>query len=86
MIFATQFNCLILLNNISIMLTTVKGIIQKHKIKLVEKVDIPEGTKLLITILSPEEDEQFWQNASISSLTKVWNNSEDNIYAELLKK
>ena len=68
------------------MLTTVKGIIQKNRIRLVEKVDIPEGTKLLITILSPEEDEQFWQNASLSSLSKIWNNSEDNIYAKLLKK
>jgi hypothetical protein len=68
------------------MLTTVKGIVQKHRIKIVEKLDIPDGTKLLITILPQEENEEFWQNASLSSLDKIWNNSEDNIYAELLKK
>lgn len=68
------------------MLTTVKGIVQKNRIRIVENIEIPDGTKLLITILSPEENEEFWQNASLSSLDKIWNNSDDNIYAELFKK
>ena len=68
------------------MLTTVKGIVQKNRIRVVENIDIPDGTRLLITILSPEEDEEFWQNASLTSLDKIWNNSEDDIYAALFKE
>ena len=68
------------------MLSTVKGIVRKKKIELEEKIKIPEGTRLLITILSDDETEMYWQNASKSSLDKTWNNTEDNIYAELLKK
>lgn len=68
------------------MLSTIKAIVRKRKIELEEKIKIPDGTKLLITILPDEDNELFWQNASISSLDKIWNNPEDNIYAELLKK
>ena len=68
------------------MLSTVKGIVRKKKIELEEKIKIPEGTRLLITIVSDDETEMYWQNASKSSLDKTWNNTEDNIYAELLKK
>lgn len=66
------------------MLSTVKGIVRKRKIELEEKIKIPEGTRLLITILSDDETEMFWQDASKTSLDKTWNNTEDNIYAELL--
>lgn len=68
------------------MLSTVKGIVRKRKIELEEKIKIPEGTRLLITILSDDETEMFWQDASKTSLDKTWNNTEDNIYAELLQK
>ena len=66
------------------MLNTVKAIVRKKKIELEEKIKIPEGTRLLVTILSDDETETFWQNASKSSLDKTWNNKEDNVYAELL--
>ncbi len=68
------------------MLSTVKGIVRKRKIELEEKIKIPEGTRLLITILSDDETEMFWKDASKTSLDKTWNNTEDNIYAELLQK
>ena len=68
------------------MLNTVKAIVRKKKIELEEKIKIPEGTRLLVTILSDDETETFWQNASKSTLDKTWNNTEDNIYAELLQK
>jgi len=68
------------------MLSTVKAIIRKKKIELEEKIKIPEGTRLLVTILPNDESDIFWQNASDSALDKIWNNTEDNIYAELLKK
>ena len=35
-----------------------------------------------VTVL-PEEDTEFWQNASQSALDQVWDNPGDDIYAEL---
>jgi hypothetical protein len=47
------------------------------------KVDMPEGARLLVTVL-PEEDKEFWLGASQSSLGKVWDNAEDDVYGKLL--
>ena len=51
---------------------------------MLEKVEIPEGTEVLVTPLIDEPD--FWLNASESSLDSIWDNSEDDVYAELLEK
>lgn len=31
-------------------------------------------------------DDNFWMSASESSLDEIWNNEEDDVYAELIKK
>ncbi len=49
-----------------------------------ENIQVPEGAELLVTIL-PQEKADFWVKASQSSLTQIWDNSEDDVYAELLK-
>ncbi|MDZ7265439.1 MAG: hypothetical protein ONB16_12695 [candidate division KSB1 bacterium] len=61
------------------------GIIQHGKIQLFEKINFPEGTKVLVTII-PDDEQQFWLNASETSLDKIWNNAEDDIYEQLLEK
>ncbi|OFY63021.1 MAG: hypothetical protein A3H98_10690 [Bacteroidetes bacterium RIFCSPLOWO2_02_FULL_36_8] len=66
------------------MLTTLNGIVKKRRIRLIEKANIPEGTKLLITILSDEDVDDFWLTAGTVSLNKIWNNTEDDVYAKLL--
>lgn len=66
------------------MLNTIRAIVREGKIELLENVAIPEGTEVLITPLIDEEG--FWLNASESSLDSVWNNSENDVYAELLEK
>ena len=66
------------------MLNTIRAVVREGKIELLEKVDIPEGTEVLVTPLIDESD--FWLKASESSLDSIWNNSEDNVYAELLEK
>ena len=38
---------------------------------------------MLVTVL-PEEDKEFWLGASQSSLGKVWDNAEDDVYGKLL--
>jgi predicted DNA-binding antitoxin AbrB/MazE fold protein len=66
----------------SLMLTTVRAIMKEGKLTLLEPLDIPEGTEVLVTPLLDEAD--FYLKASESSLGKIWDNEEDDIYAELL--
>ena len=68
------------------MLNTLWGVVKKEKIELLEKANIPEGTKVLITVLPDDTDSQFWLKTSKISLDVIWNNSEDDVYAELLKE
>jgi hypothetical protein len=66
------------------MLNTVKAVVREGKIELLEEINLPEGAEVLVTILSDEE--QFWIGASESSLSTIWNNTEDNVYEQLLQK
>lgn len=66
------------------MLNTIRAIVREGKIELLEKVEIPEGTEVLVTPLLDEPE--FWLKASASSLDSIWDNSEDNVYAELLEE
>lgn len=66
------------------MLNTVKAVVREGKIELLEQINLPEGTEVLVTILSDEE--QFWMEASQPSLSVIWNNTEDDIYEQLLKR
>ena len=61
----------------------IRAIVREGRIELLEEVEIPEGTEVLIT---PLPDESFWLGASESSLGPVWGNAEDDVYAELLEK
>ncbi len=67
------------------MLNTVPAVVRQGQIELLEAVQIPEGTRMLVTLLDGE-DKQFWQNISQVSLDAIWNNEEDDIYAELLQE
>ena len=66
------------------MMNTVKAIVREGKIELLEQVDIPEGTEVLVTILS--DDAEFWLRAGESSLASVWDNEEDDVYGQLLQR
>ena len=67
------------------MLNTIEAIVQNGQIIPLEDVEIPNGTKALVTLLAEEENE-FRLSASESSLDEIWNNEDDDVYAELLKK
>ncbi|MBP0021621.1 MAG: hypothetical protein J7647_29210 [Cyanobacteria bacterium SBLK] len=67
------------------MLKTLWATVRQGKIELLESEEIPEGTKVLVTIL-PENETEFWLQASQTSLDSVWNNVEDDVYAELLQE
>jgi hypothetical protein len=66
------------------MLNTLWAVVREGKIELLEEVDVPEGTKALVTLL-PEDKTDFWLNISQVSLDKIWDNAEDDVYEALLK-
>jgi hypothetical protein len=67
------------------MINTIWAVIRDGKIVPLEAVTVPEGTRALVTLL-PEDDMSFWLGASESSLSEIWGNAEDDVYAELLEK
>ncbi|MGL5196230.1 MAG: hypothetical protein ACRC8Y_21795 [Chroococcales cyanobacterium] len=67
------------------MMKTILGRVKEGKVELLEPAELEEGTQVLVTLVSPD-DSEFWQRVSQVSLDDVWDNTEDDIYAELLKK
>nr|WP_263402891.1 hypothetical protein [Pseudanabaena sp. UWO311] len=65
------------------MLTTVWATVRQGKIELLELKQLPEGARVLVTLML-DEDAEFWQQAGNESLNAVWDNNDDNVYAELL--
>ena len=68
------------------MLQATWAIVEDGQIKLLEPLTFPEGTKLIVTALTDEDDSAFWLNASTSALNIVWNNDEDDIYRQSYSK
>jgi hypothetical protein len=66
------------------MLKTLWATIHQGKIELLESTEIPEGTRVLVTLL-PDDDAGFWLEASQTSLDAVWDNNEDDVYAQLIQ-
>ena len=66
------------------MLNTVRAVVRQGRIELLESIEVPEGTELLVTILGGEE-RAFWLACSETALNRVWDNPDDDVYAELLK-
>jgi hypothetical protein len=66
------------------MVKTLWATVRQGKIELLEQAELPEGTRVLVTLL-PDDETEFWLECSQTSLDAVWNNEEDEIYAELLQ-
>ena len=67
------------------MLRTLWAVIRRGRIEPLERVDLPEGARALVTLL-PDGDTEFWLQSSQGSLGSIWDNTEDDVYAQLLKK
>jgi hypothetical protein len=65
------------------MLQTFWATFSHGQVELLEHLEVPDGTRVLVTIL-PDDESEFWLQTSQSSLNAVWNNSEDDVYAQLL--
>jgi hypothetical protein len=68
------------------MITSHWATVRDGQVELVGAVPLPEGAKLLVTIFSDDEERSFWYKAQELSMKSVWDNPEDDVYAELLKK
>lgn len=67
------------------MTSTVRATIREGRIETHEPVNYPDGTRVVVTLRSDQEDAS-WLQTSESALRKVWDNSEDDAYAALLEK
>ena len=67
------------------MLNTVWGTVKDGEIELLEKVDLAEGAKVLITVMD-DEDQSFWLGVSQVALDAIWDNPEDDVYVRLLQE
>lgn len=63
------------------MMNTVWAVMRGGKFVPLGDVEVPEGTQVLVTLLS-EDDVSFWMAASQPSLDAVWNNVEDDVYIQ----
>ena len=66
------------------MSNSIRAVVRAGRIELLEEVEIPEGTEVLVTPLVEEMD--FWLKASENSLDAIWDNTEDDVYAKLLEE
>lgn len=67
------------------MATTVRGVVRNGKIEILELAELPEGAKILITVV-PDDKSQFWLGVSQVALDAIWDNPEDDVYGQLLEK
>ncbi len=65
-------------------MNTVRAVVRAGKVELLEPLELPEGAEALVTLLT-ETDAEFWSRAAFPAADSVWDNSEDDVYAELLK-
>lgn len=66
------------------MLKTLWATVRQGKIELLESAELPEGVRVLVTVL-PDDENEFWLKASQASLDTVWDNAEDDVYSQLLQ-
>ena len=63
------------------MLRKILATVRQGKIELEDSVDLPEGTRVEVTLLADETE--FWIQSSQMSLDAVRDNNEDDVYAKL---
>lgn len=62
---------------------TIRAIVNEGRLEPLEELTIPDGTEVVVTIVTNGD---FWLDASESSLQAIWENPEDDVYAELLPR
>jgi hypothetical protein len=57
------------------MLKTVWAVVREGKIERLENLLLSEGTRILVTVMPDEDEQQFWMEASERSLAAVLENT-----------
>jgi hypothetical protein len=65
------------------MLKTLWAEVKQGKIELLELADLPEGTRVLVTLLPTQETDQ-WINPQGAVRDDIWDNIEDNVQVPVL--
>lgn len=68
------------------MLETARAVVHEGRIELLDPLPFSEGTEVVVSAIPHGEEGQFWTRVSETTLDALWNNSEDDIYAELLQR
>jgi len=66
--------------------TTLEAIYENGKLTLPQPLPLPENAHVLVTIESGDAERAAWLKLSEQSLLKTWNNSDDDVFNELLSK
>jgi hypothetical protein len=67
------------------MLKTLWAEVKQGKIELLELADLPEGTRVLVTLLPTHETDQ-WVNPQGAVRDDIWDNIEDNVQVPVLSE
>jgi hypothetical protein len=67
------------------MLKTLWAEVKQGKIELLELADLPEGIKVLVTLLPSQETDQ-WLLAQNHLRDEIWDNIEDNVQVPILSE
>ena len=62
------------------MLITLWATVRNGKIQLLDLTELPEEEQFLLS----DDETDFWLQSSQTSLDAIWDNKEDEIYAQLL--
>ena len=62
------------------MLTTLWATVRNGKIELLDLTELPEEEQFLLS----DDETDFWLQSSQNSLDVIWDNAEDEVYAQLL--
>lgn len=68
------------------MTTTVEAIYENGKLVLPGRLPLPEKAHVIVTIESKDAEREAWLKVSEQSLTKAWDNADDDVFNELLSK
>jgi predicted DNA-binding antitoxin AbrB/MazE fold protein len=66
--------------------TKIEAIYENGKLVLSQPLPLPENSHVLVTIESEDAEREAWLKLSEQSLTKVWDNADDDVFNELLSK
>lgn len=67
------------------MLSTIWGVVRDGKVEPIDESVLPEGAHVLVTVMNDQEA-AFWSRLSQESLKSIWDNEEDDVYAQLLQR